>query len=221
MVDLIHLFSQYELLELAAQSLSTLDLYHTALTCSTLYTLIRTPDAKFQRLKRVNTCDGKGLAARQESPKVWATIHALVNSLSIPKAEIKVRIFEDCNGRGALPCIKCGINVCEDCRVFPREKHEWGPRRPHCNDQAQMFNIVCFCEACDEEVAAKIPGEDYCQCDIYTRWICRKCKWEEGKEEVWYRKHWTQMYCGGEPEVAGAGTTLPDDQQERMVCDLS
>lgn len=52
MFDIYDLLSRYELLELTAQYLSTMDLYHTALTCSDLFALIMKPSKKFERLRQ-------------------------------------------------------------------------------------------------------------------------------------------------------------------------
>lgn len=115
MFCLTHLFTQYELLELTAQNLSTLDLYHLALTNSDLYNLIKIPPAKFARLARVSICDGKGLLSRQAHPVVnnWRT--GFEGRPPAYDEEIEVRVFNiKCNERGALPCVKCGINVCEE-----------------------------------------------------------------------------------------------------------
>jgi hypothetical protein len=63
---MLTLVSQYELLEITASHLSTIDLLNLALTCSQLYNQIRKSEAIFERLKRVALCDGRGLKLRQE-----------------------------------------------------------------------------------------------------------------------------------------------------------
>jgi hypothetical protein len=64
MSRIVLLLSQYELVELTASNLSTIDLLNVAFTCSKLYIQVRKSDATFERLKRVALCDGRGLIAR-------------------------------------------------------------------------------------------------------------------------------------------------------------
>jgi hypothetical protein len=63
MANLIALLHQYETLTAVASFLSTIDLFHLALTKSELYTLILKSEHIFNRLV---LCDGRGLEARQE-----------------------------------------------------------------------------------------------------------------------------------------------------------
>jgi hypothetical protein len=125
MSDIVSMLSQYELLELAAQHLSTLDILSLALTCSKLYTLIRRSENIFNRLKRVALCDGNGLKERQEfrgiyEPHPWR--FGWTNGMKAHHdEEIEVRLYNlKCDAANALPCIKCDVNVCEvrtlECR---------------------------------------------------------------------------------------------------------
>jgi hypothetical protein len=118
------LCSQYELLEYIAQHLSTLDLFHLASTCSELFTVIRKSEPVFNRLRRLCLCDGRGLIARQE----FRGIYALRDTDSTSgrdgggkchyDEELEVRVWNrKCDAANALPCLKCGMNVCEVCRL--------------------------------------------------------------------------------------------------------
>jgi len=64
----------------------------------------------------------------------------------------------------------------------------------------ERVNVMCFCEACDEEVAGKIEGEDYCDCDLYERWVCHKCVKGKEDEERWYLRERTDSTCRGDYE---------------------
>jgi hypothetical protein len=121
MAKITSLFSQYELLTETSQYLSTLDLLHLASTCSQLHSLIRKSEPVWDHLKREALCDGHGLQARQDFKRIY--------ELAEPddfifgdgrKArydeEVEVRVWNaKCDQANALPCLKCGVNVCEVC----------------------------------------------------------------------------------------------------------
>lgn len=207
MFDLIHICSQYGLLELLAQNLSTMDLYHTALTCSKLYDLILRSPKGFERLTRVALCDGSGLAARQTYEDLWRYYDP---------QEIEVKVWNTrCDETVGLPCLKCGVNVCEECRVYPRVGDRvYGPcRRPHFTTTYEMYNIICYCDACDEAVESRV-GKELCKCDRYTRWLCRPCHIREDREASWVYKQCTKFEEGWDGEE---GMVLDDHQHQRAV----
>jgi hypothetical protein len=118
MSNLVALLRQYEILKQMANFLSTIDLFHLALTDSELYTLILQSQGIFNRLKSVALCDGHGLKARQEfngnyevdaDHCIWGR-----GRKSHFDEEIKVRVWNlRCDPTNGLPCIKCNVNVCE------------------------------------------------------------------------------------------------------------
>jgi hypothetical protein len=113
MFNLVFLLSQYQLLELTAKHLSTIDLYHTALACSDLHGMILKSENIFKKLRRVALCDGSGLRARQSFSGIYNGCPYRFGRPSYEE-EIEVRVFNArCDEKGGLPCIKCGINVCE------------------------------------------------------------------------------------------------------------
>ena len=117
--NLCFLLSQYELLQRTAQHLSILDLFHVALTCHELHTVILDSPLVFNKLKRLSTCDGRGLIKRQ----TFTGLHKPYNSTIEGHArmarydeEIEIRVYNlKCDAYNALPCLKCGINICEVC----------------------------------------------------------------------------------------------------------
>ena len=122
MSNILFLLLQYELLEGIAQHISTLDLLHLASTCSELYTIIRQSEPIFNRLKRVALCDGHGLKARQEFQGIYALYTMGFVRGKGRKAnydeELEVRVWNlKCEAANALPCLRCGVNVCEVCRL--------------------------------------------------------------------------------------------------------
>ena len=179
MSGLEQLCTQYELLSLLAHHISTIDLYNTALTCSSLYTIILESPKVFDRLICLCLCDGSGLRAR------------LSNATTKPDS-FQTRDLEaysdvaktKCDEYGTRPCDKCGVNICEECRVYPRKGRPfYGPcRRPHYDNNNHKNNIICYCWPCDEVVEARV-GEEFCECDRYTRWICHACKVRERAED--------------------------------------
>ncbi|KLO96971.1 uncharacterized protein FFNC_15076 [Fusarium fujikuroi] len=104
--------------------------------------------------------------------------------------EIEVRLYNiKCDEAGALPCLKCGINICEECRCYPRAAppNTHPNRRPHLRGSVQLDNIMCLCEECDAKTEKEVEGKflnERCDCDIYTRWICVRCEDEE-RETAW------------------------------------
>lgn len=117
--DLLFLLSQYELLERTAQHLSTLDLFNIALTCHDLYSAILDSPLVFNKLKRLTICDGRGLIKRQTFTglhKPHPTIKGQHTRGPIFDEEIEIRVYNvKCDAYNALPCLKCGINICKVC----------------------------------------------------------------------------------------------------------
>lgn len=121
MPSLQSITTQYPILTCLSSWLSTLDLYHLSLASKHFYTHILANKSVFDRLKRTALCDGRGLKQRQnfEGPfelkdrryvrgdrrRVWSD------------EPIEVQLWaRKCDEAGALPCRRCGINVCEECR---------------------------------------------------------------------------------------------------------
>lgn len=109
--------------------MSTLDLFHLALTCSEYYRVIRTPDEIFHRLKRLALCDGRGLIERQEFKRLHApsgSDHWSGNRTAVYDEELEVQVWNrKCDAANALPCLRCQVNVCEvssSSHVFPETK---------------------------------------------------------------------------------------------------
>lgn len=142
MTSLQYLTSHYPILTHLSQYLSTLDLLHLGLTCRTLHSYILSSPPIFKLLQRTALCDGHGLRDRQ---KFEGAYHRHPHEYKIMADEpIEVRLWAtECDEAGALPCLKCGINVCEvseqaclakptksctkyyarkqECRRYPRE----------------------------------------------------------------------------------------------------
>lgn len=113
MPDLTQLLSQRPMLIELARYVSTVDLLNLALTNSEHHAFILGSKAAFDVLRRECLCDGHGLTARKGfsiAPReyVWG------KDRRIWKDEpIEVRLFNiECEVE-ALPCRKCGINICE------------------------------------------------------------------------------------------------------------
>ncbi|KAI2468754.1 hypothetical protein F4781DRAFT_249452 [Annulohypoxylon bovei var. microspora] len=190
---LLDLVGQYPVLESLSSYLSTLDLFHLGLTCRDYHAHILSSTKVFEALRRRSLCDGRELRRRQDVwsyPRVnymWGTGRKIHRD-----EEIEVKLFATrCDAAGALPCRKCGINVCEECRQRPRVNPErsYPDRRPHLNGPWQNENLMCLCDACDAELEAQVRGRflnELCDCDLYKRWICSRCAKEEGE--------WTKEY---------------------------
>ncbi|KAI0898151.1 hypothetical protein F4806DRAFT_457350 [Annulohypoxylon nitens] len=190
---LLNLISQYPILETLANYVSTLDLYHLGIACRDMHTHILTPPQLFANLRRHCLCDGRGFQRRLNVsyyPSPW---------LNMIDREIEVRLFNlKCDEAGALPCRKCGINICEECREYPRIPPIWNfDRRPHLNELLENSNVICLCDSCDTKLEDEIHGEflnELCDCDILKRWICKKCV----KEEERWTKDYYEKYTSGD-----------------------
>lgn len=178
MSALVHLCSQYALLHLLTSNLSAIDLYRLSLTCSDLHVLILRSSSVFSHLKTLAICDGSGLRARVNA--------ATCRPRDLYPKEDKLTLARKrCDESNTLPCQKCGCNVCEECRAYPRVGLRWDAicRRPHYSMTHQLQNIVCYCGPCDRDVA-KRTGDDICDCDRYKRWVCYQCDTSEKKEAI-------------------------------------
>src|SRR5271170_4496868 len=123
MFDLPFLFSQYRILETTSHWLSTRDLFNVSLVCRDLHAVLIGSPKVFDHLKRYALCDGSGLKARQSYSGRYQTRLWGKHQRCHDAEEVEVRVYRtQCDEASALPCIKCGINVCEECRFVPRFK---------------------------------------------------------------------------------------------------
>lgn len=113
------LITQYPVLTHLAQYLSTLDLFHLALTCRTFHAHVLSSSSVLTHLKRTAICDGRGLIQRQNFEGLYSVEskfrYIWGNTRKIWQDEpIEVQLYATkCDEAGALPCLRCGINVCE------------------------------------------------------------------------------------------------------------
>src|SRR5271154_1919768 len=212
MFDLPFLFSQYRILETTSHWLSTRDLYHVSLVCRDLHAVIIGSPKVFDHLMRYALCDGSGLKARQSYSGRYAMYQRCRGD-----EEVEVRVYRtQCDEAGALPCIKCGINVCEECRFVPRTKQDLSSfPAPHINNTYQLQNIVCYCDACDVGMEEQY-GPHLCECNQYTRWICLRCKDRED-EESWALFKETSKGEGEVESPSTEGMRHADHQHIRYV----
>ncbi|GKT61718.1 hypothetical protein ColTof4_02651 [Colletotrichum tofieldiae] len=197
-VSIANLTSSYEILKCLAAYVSSLDLYHLALTNRTQYHRILDSPTLFSILRRESLCDGRGLGKRQSFEPPYSS-HPNRWDPGAADEEIEVCLYNiSCQEADALPCVKCGINVCEECRFYPRaEPSVFGPtRRPHLSLEDDHGDIMCLCDECDANTEKKINGKflnELCDCDLYKQWICIKCYQEINKFSSDYFQNHTQM----------------------------
>ncbi|TIC95055.1 hypothetical protein CH35J_008791 [Colletotrichum higginsianum] len=192
------LVSAYSILPTLATWLSTVDLFHLALANRAFHSHILGSPNVFAVLRRRCLCDGRGLALRQayKPPyrKLKQTGGPSNNQSWYPDEEIEVRVFNaKCDEAGALPCLRCGINVCEECRYYPRASPVESDRRPHLREWgSHVFkNILCLCDGCDARTEAEVAGQflnELCDCDSYRRWICTRCRRQEDVDYYEYKE---------------------------------
>ncbi|EPE28059.1 hypothetical protein GLAREA_04850 [Glarea lozoyensis ATCC 20868] len=199
MSTMLSLLSQYEILAKTATYVSALDLLHLGLANSEFHAIILRSESLLNRLKFNTLCDGTGLKARQNYQGLYGP-HPEWYGRGKYRAphhddELEVRVWNlKCDEANALPCFRCGINVCEECRFVPRVREPAlysSDPEPQRNAAGMVRNLICYCPACDEHAEA---GLDFslskvCDCDQYKRWICLPCKtMEDTIYALYYRK---------------------------------
>ncbi|KAF9873035.1 hypothetical protein CkaCkLH20_09545 [Colletotrichum karsti] len=204
--NLSNLISSYPILSTLAEYVSTLDLFHLALTNHSNHASILGSNPIFDRLKLSCLCDSRGLSTRQTFTgpyRIRYRRQKLRQEPAITHDEpVEVRLYNlKCDEAGALPCVRCGINVCEECRDYPR----WPTRsvysfgRPHLNEPCQSANVMCLCGSCDAEQEREVEGRylnERCGCNVYTRWICSKCAAAFDREAGQYYSQRTKFDAG-------------------------
>jgi hypothetical protein len=117
MPALTDLTSHHPILSALAPCLSTLDLFSLAQTCRANYSVILASRPVFNVLRRACLCDGRGLKHRQNFTGRYSdrTSYVWGETRKIWQDEpIEVRLWgTTCDASNALPCRKCGVNVCE------------------------------------------------------------------------------------------------------------
>lgn len=125
MAHVSDLISQYPILQVLSEYLSTLDLFHLALTDRSHYDYILSSKNIFNTLRRSCLCDGHGLADRQNFVGLYSLDRrsynwGLARRVIWQDDPIEVRLYgTKCDDSEALPCIKCGINICEVLTAQP------------------------------------------------------------------------------------------------------
>ena len=119
MPSFLELTAQHPILCALARSLSTVNLFHLALTCHENHTFILASKQVFEILRRHCLCDGTGLKRRQNRtglyPPRWSYNWGSKRKIWVDEP-IEVQLWATkCDAANALPCRKCGINVCEVC----------------------------------------------------------------------------------------------------------
>lgn len=120
------------------------------------------------------------------------------------EAEVEARLYaRRCDAAAALPCVRCGVNVCEECRDYPRilpDLQQWPNSRPHVRADGQCENVLCLCPPCDAAMEERLQGRfldpSRCDCDRYRRWVCRKCVDAEAREADAYLRHHSRVSQG-------------------------
>ncbi|KAI8285535.1 hypothetical protein K4K60_001143 [Colletotrichum sp. SAR11_57] len=166
--SLSNLISSYPILSSLTEYVSTLDLFHLVLTNRSNHASILGSSVIFDRLKRSCLCDGRGLARRQNFTGSHRIHYWKLKLRQEPRIDfdepIEVRLFNlKCDETGALPCVRCGINICEECRDYPRwpNRSIYSFGRPHLNEPCQSYNVMCLCPPCDEKQEQEVKGREF------------------------------------------------------------
>lgn len=195
------ILSQYPILSILAENLSALDLFHLSLASKTTHSYIQPNRKVFSALTRQSLCDGHGLLARQEfnGPYSLESRHYNFGNRRVIHDDepIEVHLWaQKCDEANALPCIKCGVNICEECRFLDRIALKAGElyRRPFPHPNWEHNNFIGMCLDCDAKTAKEVSGKflyEDCVCDAWDRWICLKCYGEETDANNQYERGYT------------------------------
>ena len=215
MATLAYLFSQYELLRLTANYLTFVDLYHLASTCTTMFAQIRKCNNIYAALKRLTLCDGSGRRARLTEADPYGDL------IQFTRLRVRLDAERKCDVANTKPCIKCGVNICAECRCVPRYKDPNGrdppSRRPHYGNIIGVCdNVIAYCGACDPEIEAAKQGA-FCDCDRYVRWICVRCHSIEIHEDHCYYFWCNDIRTREDPALLDSGIVLADSEDGRPV----
>ena len=96
---LTSLLSQYELLTILCENLSSADIVHLGATSREHWQYIGHNPVIFKGLIAESTCDGKGIIARARVFGHWYTE--------------PTKATKKCRGKDAKPCSDCGAMVCD------------------------------------------------------------------------------------------------------------
>ena len=130
------LISSYPILTTLASWISVRDLTRLGRTCRSHHAFILASPPVLKALTRQSTCSGLGLVERGNNYLLTRAGRLCINPDYDGDAEIEVRLFNvKCDEAGALPCVDCGVNICEECRYYPRAdpRKSFPNRRPHLN----------------------------------------------------------------------------------------
>lgn len=193
----------YPILSTLAEYVSAYDLFHLGIANHSNHANIIASRPLFERLRRSCICDGRGLAQRQNfSPPYDAKSrwydsrgprYGPIYDVDEP---IEVRLYNiKCDVADTFPCVRCGVNVCEECRDYERWPHDslFDGGRPYlADDLSEIRYMVWMCPPCDANTEAELEGKhlsELCDCNVYTRWVCQRCARLEEKEEWQYRRN--------------------------------
>lgn len=225
------LISCYPILGTLASWISARDLRRLGRTSRTHHAHILASPLVFKALTRQSTCSGLGLILRQKQEdgiyRAKGCGRLSVNPHMDSDAEIEVRLYNvACDEAGALPCVGCGVNICEECRYYRRAApaSSYPDRRPHLNSPWQTGSVLAFCDHCDEGVEQEVRAKNYinelCECDAYTRWRCKGCHDAEEREAGKYQSEHTKIefdWDFGDDDDYPATKIAQDHQFSRAV----
>ncbi|KAK1654112.1 hypothetical protein BDP81DRAFT_309052 [Colletotrichum phormii] len=225
--SLSHLISSYPILSILAEYVSALDLLHLAQTNHNHHVHILGSRTIFEKLRSLCLCDGRGLIQRQTfsgryCPNYW-TLFCGLSPMVVGDEEIEVKLYNvKCDEAGALPCRRCGINICEECRYYDRllsveesyvePRYNWRP-----------LNIMCLCRDCDSELEGDIQGKqlsDTCDCNLCLRWLCTKCEDDQREETTAYHDTRTKEASGQNNVLNAHEEWGPDETSETKQIEI-
>lgn len=127
-VVLIDLLARYPILAILSGYIATVDLYNLGRICKEAQVYIKPGSSIFKRLSRECLCDGHGVEARKEfrgplytAPStLWWQLNKSIGTI-YKEEKVEIHLYSlRCDQSDVLPCHKCGINICEQCRALDR-----------------------------------------------------------------------------------------------------
>ncbi|KAI9821265.1 MAG: hypothetical protein M1827_004001 [Pycnora praestabilis] len=210
MADFVDIVTEMpSVLQLLASNLTTIELFHLALTSKDLWQAIGASAPVFSTLKALTLCDGSGVAARKSRDEALTGASRNRNPDVLYNAAA-LQCLKDDN----VACVKCEKRVCNECRHHIRYRQDYHqplmtlPPKAYpvarYHDQLWPDQLILFqpdtltwrvrhlCKNCKASGLQRLSDAGNGSCDCVPspigRWVCRRCANDEIQADMAFKK---------------------------------